>query len=425
MLSRRNRSAIAPTVLGTLAVLCVPPALGAQEPPPDSAPPLAAAPDSGEAVTLSGLVAFELERSRRCVGTLARLDTLNRRLQPLGLRAERLRRISEAVAIEDRAFVDSLDVADELEKAVRDWFVADGRLAQSYAETRNEEIQRQRAVGREQVKTRLQQAMQAVQDEARSLMEADPELPTDASACDGALFIRPAVLEVCATQESPICGPARSDQPDQQYRFVESPQDLWDVQELRPWTRPGPLQLAPDGSLTGARTTAFSRRGNVVFAVTFGPFIRPRSALSEEQLQDLTTLVDSLGLAFDHPDLLVAPSIAVQATLPQPLAGETVYVLHFGTPDDADIVWSGPAGTGENVEATVVLEPRHVARLMNGELLRLTAVRSGEGEGANEAVFSLELTTVNQASAVRALLGYMASQLNDDLKRLIPPGGGG
>ena len=41
----------------------------------------------------------------------------------------------------------------------------------------------------------------------------------------------------------------------------------------------------------------------------------------------------------------------------------------------------------------------------------------------NEAVFTLELTTVNQVTATRALLGYMAGQMVADLNRLAPPRG--
>jgi hypothetical protein len=62
-------------------------------------------------------------------------------------------------------------------------------------------------------------------------------------------------------------------------------------------------------------------------------------------------------------------------------------------------------------------------RLQAGEPIRFTAVQTVEGTD-NEALFTLELTTVNQVAATRALLGYMANQMVDDLMRLVPPRGG-
>ena len=61
-------------------------------------------------------------------------------------------------------------------------------------------------------------------------------------------------------------------------------------------------------------------------------------------------------------------------------------------------------------------------RLQAGEPIRLTAVHTVE-DADNEAVFTLELTTVNQVTATRALLGYMAGQMVADLNRLAPPRG--
>jgi hypothetical protein len=55
--------------------------------------------------------------------------------------------------------------------------------------------------------------------------------------------------------------------------------------------------------------------------------------------------------------------------------------------------------------------------------MSLTAVRmQGEGGTDAEAVFSLQLTPVNQSRAVNALLGYMVSgRLSQDLMTLVPP----
>ncbi len=63
-----------------------------------------------------------------------------------------------------------------------------------------------------------------------------------------------------------------------------------------------------------------------------------------------------------------------------------------------------------------------MVRLKAGEPIRLTAVQTGE-DADNEAVFTLELATVNQVTGARALLGYMAGQMVADLNRLAPPRG--
>lgn len=379
---------------------------------------------SGQDAAPAGLGDIEAARSRACVPVLARVDALNLRLQPLGLRAERLRAVATAIAIEDRAFVDSLDQTDETEAAVHAWFIADMRLAEGYVETQNEELQRQRTVAREGIKGTVQGALEAVQAGARTIMESEPDLSAEAAPCDGAIFLRPEVLAACEGVESPICSAAAPTEPDGVFRFVDSAEDLWDVQEIRPWSPPGPLQVAPDGSLAGARTVAFARHGNIVITVAFAPLIQPRSQIDEEQAAELMAIVDSIGFAFDHPDLVYAPSIAVRATLPEAIAGEDLYVLHFGTADDADIVWTAASNSGAPLEAPVVLQPGHIVRLQNGEPLQMTAVRSTE-DGDNEALFTLALTAVNQANATRQLLGYMAGDMVEDLKRLIPPGSGG
>lgn len=378
---------------------------------------------TAQAAPPTGFEAIETARTAACVPILARMDALNEELQPLGLQAERLRQVGEAVALEDRLIMDELDQSDATEKAVYDWFVADGRLAQAYIDTENEDMQRQRGIAREAVKGTIQLAVTAIQTQAQVLIDTSGDIAAEAGPCDGAILIRPVVIEACAAQDSPVCAPAASAEPDGIYRFVDTADDLWDVQELRPWTTPGPLSVAPTGVLTGARSVAFARHGNIVISVGFAPAIQQRSDMTPEDLQQFQEILDSIGFQFDHPDIIYAPSIVVRATLPDKLAGEDLYVLHFGTADDADIVWTAPAGTGEVLEAPSVLQPYQIVRLQNGEALNLTAIISTE-DGTNEAVFTLDMTTVNQATATRQLLGYMAGQMVEDLKLLVPPGGG-
>lgn len=334
-----------------------------------------------------------------------------------------MRLLLEAVALEDRSVMDSLDRSDPTESALYDWFVADGRLAQSIVDTGNQSLQQQRTINREQIRATIHARVEAIQGDAQAIMDGSEGLGIEANPCDGAILIRPAVLEACETEESPVCDAAADTAGAPGYSFVDSPEHLWDVQELRPWSQPSGLQVAPDGTLTGARTIAFARHGNVVLTVAFSPLIMERDALSEEAAAEFEEILDSLGFEFDHPDLVYAPSLAVRATLPDALAGEDSYVLHFGEAEDADVLWTGPAGTGELIEVPVVLEARHVLRLQAGEPIRLTAVQSVE-DADNEAVFTLELTTVNQVAATRALLEYMAGQMVADINRLAPPRGG-
>jgi len=89
--------------------------------------PLVAEPAEG---TLApGLVAAELARSRRCVPTLARMDTLNTRLDPLARQVDRIEALGRAVTREDSTQAVPFDGGDPLEEAVRQWFTADQALA--------------------------------------------------------------------------------------------------------------------------------------------------------------------------------------------------------------------------------------------------------------------------------------------------------
>ena len=367
---------------------------------------------------------LEMARSRDCVGVLTRMDVLNAALQPLGVQAERLRVLTEAIALEDRDIMPSLDQTNAVEAAIHAWFVADGLLAQSFLDSGNEDLRRQRGIGREQLRGTIQGADAAVQAQAQAVIDASGDLAAEAGPCDGAIFVRSAVVEACQSQTGPVCAAAATPGPDSIFRFVDSSEELWDVQELRPWTTPGPLRVAQNATLTGARTVAFARHGNIVISVAFAPMIQERASLSEEEITQFAETLDSLGLVFEHPLLSFAPSLAVRATLPESLAGENIYALHFGSADDADVVWTAPAGTGGVLESPVVLQAHQVVRLQNGEALTLTAIVNSEGDD-NEAVYSLDVTTVNQSSAVRGLLGYMAQGMAADLLRLIPPGGGG
>ena len=369
----------------------------------------------------AGIAEIELERSRLCVPVLTQLDELNLQLQPLGIRTERLRQIAAAIAIEDRTVMDSLNVTDPTEAAVRDWFLSDGRLAQSFLDTNEQTIQQQRAVDRELIKGTIQATLEGIQSEAQGIIEDAGDFGPEANSCEGAVLIRSAVIEACGSEQNLICDAAKPANSDGAYRFVDSPEDLWDVQEFRPWTSPGPLQLAPDGQLDGASTVAFARQGNVAFSVAFRPDIRPRTDMAPENIQTFQTLLDSIGFEFNHPELIYAPALTIRATLPEPLAGEDRYAIHFGAIEAGDIIWEGASGTGAPIEISILLTPIHIVKLTQGESLELTAIRSLD-DSSDEALFGLALTPVNQVAATQALLAYMATQMPQDLNLLVPPG---
>ena len=369
----------------------------------------------------AGIAEIELERSRVCVPVLSQLDALNLQLQPLGIRTERLRQITAAIAIEDRTVMDSLNVNDPTESAVRDWFLSDGRLAQSFLDTNQQTILQQRTVDRELIKGTVQATLEGIQSEAQGIIEEAGDFGAEASSCEGAILIRSAVIEACGSEQNLICDAAKPANSDGAYRFVDSPEDLWDVQEFRPWTSPGPLQLAPDGQLDGASTVAFARQGNVAFSVAFQPDIRPRADMAPENIQTFQTLLDSIGFEFNHPELIYAPALTIRATLPEPLAGEDRYAIHFGAIEGGDVIWEGPSGTGDPVEISILLTPIHIVKLTQGESLELTAIRSLD-DGSDEALFGLALTPVNQVAATQSLLAYMATQMPQDLNILVPPG---
>ena len=382
-----------------------------------------------QAAVPSDLATVELARSRECVGVISRVEEVNARLEPIGLLVQRLQLLYQAVVLEDRNIMEQLDQTDALEAEAHAWFVADGRLAQAYLDTQNEDLQHQRTVAREQIKGRIQTAIEGAQGRAVSELEAQGDLSGKVGRCDGAIFIRSAVLEACETQASPVCAKAAAP-PDSAlpFRFVEAASDLWDVEEIRPWSDPRGLVVGEDGSLGGARSEVLGRRGNVAVSLAFSPLIQQRAELEDSVTVELDMLLDSLGIEFDHPEIIFAPALAIRATLPHALAGEDRYMLHFGPPDTADLIWTAPAGSGTALDDLVVLGPRHLHTLVNGAPLTLTAITVEEDAEGNarpaEVRFLIPLTGANQAGATLALLEYMATQLPRELLQLFPVGGG-
>lgn len=368
----------------------------------------------------ANFAAVELGRSRDCVGILARVERLNAQLAPFAERSQRLLAIGQAVTLEEREVMDSLRSSDPVEARVHAWFVADGQLAQQYVASRTPALIEQRSVAKDSVEAMLRAELEGLQAGADSVLASTGTLGQEAGNCSGAVFIRPAVLESCQSVESPVCEAARDSARVADFRFVDSADVLWGLQELRAWSAPGALQVSSTGQLGGARTVGLTRAANVVVTLAFGPRLRLRANLTSSETTHTTALIDSLGFGGSHPEVLFTPSLAVQATLPTALGGETRYVLHFGTPEEADILWAADAGTGAPIEGMIDLGPAQLSKLQAGEPLALTALRP-TSTGANEPVYSIELTSLNQEPAVGTLIAYMAAQLGSDLAQLIPP----
>lgn len=399
-------------LVASLVTLAHVPAVGAQDTPPPS------------------IAEVENARSRACVGALDRLGDLNVRLEPLGRRAARLRALSQAIALEDSTEATPLREDDAVEVAVRSWFQQDLEMGRRLAETGDSALASQRADAKAAIRQRLQQDMDSLRAKAEAESTDAQEIQAAAIPCQGAVLVRPAVMEECraTSSDSQVCAAAADTTQNALFRFVNAPEDLWNIEELRPWSDPGPLRVAQDGSLVGARTAARSRLGNVVVGVALAPLIRERSQVDSAQAAEFDANLDSLGIAFDVPRFIMAPALEVQANLPAPLGGETHYLLHFGQPDAPQIVWSTPADSGGIVQAVIPLTGDDLNKLQAGEPLSLTAVKmagqpvAGQPPQA-EFVYSLALLQVGESRAATALLDYMVrGALAEDLKRITSAG---
>lgn len=368
--------------------------------------------------TPSRLSAVETERSRTCVDVLERLEALDREMEPFARRTQRLEVLARAIALEDPSLLDTLS-HDAVVERVREWFDTDQALARRYVARQDPTIQAERGAGRETIKAFVSRAMEEVQTEAAAAFEGNENLLAESGPCDGAIFVRPAVLEACEGESGAICEDARQPASEvTRFRFVDSPESIWEIEEIRPWTQPSALRPGPNG-LDGGRTVGYTRVGNVVASVAFTPMLTPREQTPPEVLAAYEATNDSLGVTFDHPQIAFSPALGIRLALPEPLDEEDGYILHFGAPDEADVLWAGEAGTGAPLEATVPLGPGQVRRLVAGDRLTLTAV--AEREPIPDAVYAISIGSVNQARNAQALLGYMRSELSEDLARIVPP----
>ena len=389
------------------------------------------APAAAQDTPPAGFAEAELARSRQCVPALNRLEELDLAVQPYAQRIERLRALGRAVSLEDRDEAGTLGTEDPTEAAVDAWFAADSVLAARYLTERDEAIQEERARERNALLDRIRQVMQEVGAQAEATLEGAAELEVASAPCQGAVLVRSAVQEACAGSESTLCRAVAAADAQGPFRFVDAPEELWDMEDYRPWTRPGPLQGTPQGALVGGRTAAQARRGNIIVAVALAPLIRNRSEISEEEVAEFQENLDALGITFDHPLFVMAPAFEVEVSVPRPMEGETHLLLHFGDLTGDDVIWSSEIGEGGVMDALFPASGVALNRLQSGEALSLTALRLPEGEDPEaeagaEAIYSLAILPVNQAQQVAALLQYMVQgDLGRDLAQLIPPPAGG
>jgi hypothetical protein len=370
-----------------------------------------------------GLVEVESARSKSCVESLNRLAELDVALAPYVRRLDRMNVLGVAVSLENPEEAAPFDRTDPLEDAVARWFSADSALAVQYVENPQDALREERSQARAAMLDRIRTVMQEVSREAQEQAGPGAEIEEAARPCLGAVLVRSVVLEACGDTATPVCEAARSTEPQGQIRFVEDPQDIWNVEEFGPWTQPGPIRLTEDGELLGARTTARVRRGNVALQMSLAPLILLREELEEEQIADYLANLDSLGFTFDHPRLVMAPAIEIHANLPPPLGGETHYVLHFGDLSGDDVIWSADAGPGGIIQALFPASRADLARLREAEQVSLSALRIPEEEGGEaDLVFTMALLQINQDANVGNLLAYLSGGgLNNDLKAIVPP----
>lgn len=413
-------------VITTLGVT----ALTAQQPAPaDSAPEAPAAEEMAlqEPAPPPNFAAAETARSRNCVPLVGRLEAVSAELDPRSRRAERLSALHRAVSAEDSLRVTPLAEDDPLEQAVGEWFRMDHELALEYLETEEEAVREDRQVRREAMLDRLEEEFEEVSRETEEILESTSDLQQAIQSCQGRIFVRTAVLDACQGVDAsgnPLCEAARASEPTGRFQFVENAPDLWDIEQLRPWSEPSRLQPAAGGGLVGARTAALTRRGNIRFVMGLEPLFQHRDSLSEEHVEGLDVHLDSLGITFDHPDFVMSPTLGYELDVPGRLGDETEYLLHFGdlSNPEEDVLQRIPVPERWPVGGAFAPSEATLVRLVRGDPVSMTAVSVPEDGEEAEPVFSIGITNVQQSARVNALLQYMMSgQLGADLAALVPP----
>lgn len=418
-----NRSLFLGAAAALLLSFPAAPDAGAQDPPVADAPPVHEI-VIGDSEPPADLATQEEARSRLCVPALIRLGEVDRELEPLVQRIQRIGALHNAITVEDSLRVTPFDDADPLERAVREWFQADGELAVRIADTDDAALREERSRLRIEIQEGLEEAYVQANEEGQAVLGDAGGLNEAARICDGAILVRSAVLEACEVVSGDVCEAAREAEPVGPFRFVDDAVDLWDIEQIRPWSQPSALQPTPDGSLGGARTVALTRRGNVTLVVGVEPMIHSRAEVDETLAAEFDQNLEALGIPFEHPGFVMAPAVSLEFHLPGPLAGESHYLLHFGDLADpeTDLLWASPIEDDGFFQAAFPATLGTLERLMDGEALFLTAVRpSADGGEEGEPVYTLDVPAVGQGQAVAALLAYMIQGgLSQDFLRFVP-----
>jgi hypothetical protein len=376
----------------------------------------------------SRMAEVEMERSRTCVPVLMRLEELGLELAPLSRRVDRIGALYDAVTLEDASRVEPLDPEVPEDRLVQEWFDADAALAARYVERGDEAVLAERRDRKAELIRGLEETYLSVSEEAREILAQDEELPRLASECEGAILVRPAVLERCPEDsDTLVCVEARGAAGAAgTYLFVDAAQDLWDVEQYRPWSSPVAIRPSPEGVLAGGMTGTRTRRGNVVMSMRLEPLLELRSELSQEEAAELDAHLESMGFEFDDPRFVMAPALVIELDMSRSLDDESLYLLHFGDLSNPaeQVFWTAPADQDRPIRDRFPVSEGILARLMSGEEVSLTAVRvDGTGEDQHGVpLYTLGFTSVGQEQAVTALLSYMVEgQLAQDLADLLPP----
>ena len=381
------------------------------------------APAQAQGAPPPNMVADEMERSRSCVPVLSRLEELNLELDPLSRRMDRIEALYQAVALEDSMRVAPFDEARRGDRLVRDWFEADGDLAREYVESENEALLEERRRLRGELEEELEEAFREISEEAEEILGDDEDFFRALGSCDGAILVREAVLEACEDGDtSTVCREAGDGDVGGTYRFVEVAEDLWDVEQLRPWTNPTGIGPRPDGGLGGASTGTVARRGNVRLALGVEPILLERSEVSPEEAAEYDAHLEAMGFEWDNPRFVMAPALVVSLGIDRPLADETHYLLHFDDLSDppSQVFWSAEADVEGPIQGGFPASDAVLSRLISGDEVSLTAVRlTDEDDMEGDVLYSLGFTTMGQAEAVAALLSYLVEgQFSEDLDAL-------
>lgn len=228
-------------------------------------------------------------------------------------------------------------------------------------------------------------------------------------------LLRPAVIRTCDAEEvnTQICQAARADSAFGSVTFVPSVSEIWAIQETNPWEPHRPLESDSLGAVTGGSVASGSRAGNALVQLAVAPLIRAKENLEQARIDELQMVLDSLGIAFTHPEFAFVPTLEIRTNITRPVAGERYYLLHTGDPNTGASIWSAQSN-GQLLGAQIVMSPDLLDILTGAEEILFSAVRV-VNEDTLETIWSLPVSAEGRAAAVSALMAYYGSAFAADL----------